>query len=484
MFNNSLSRLQRFVSSLSSIAKRGELPSRSFIFVVALSCAALTLTSPAQTFTTIATGVGTGYNSPLIQGTDGNLYGTTSGNVFKITPAGTVTYVYGFCSQPGCPDGKSPSGALVQGTDGNFYGTTREGGVTGNNVNPQGTVFKISQKGVFTNIHTFSGSDGGTPNGGLVQGGGGDFFGTTLVRGGDLSLGTTFKISPTGVLTTLYAFPSSGSQGGNPAGGLVQGNDGNFYGVTSDGGGTDCSDVDGSGCGTVFKVTPSGIFTTLAFLEPPDGFPQSSLALGSDGNFYGTANTPEVGAAFQMTPDGAISTLYTFDGSVGFDAPVAGLVQGTDGNFYGTTRVTGGRTCNPQDTDCGTVFQLTPSGELTTLYNFTAGTDGSDPITTLMQATNGIFYGRTSSTIFSLSMGLAPFVIPQPKLGPVGKKITILGTNLTGVSAVSFNGTPATFTAGTSAILATVPAGATTGTITVTTSSGTLLSNVVFTVTD
>jgi uncharacterized repeat protein (TIGR03803 family) len=262
----------------------------------------------------------------------------------------------------------------------------------------------------------------------------------------------------------------------------VQGSSGNFYGDTSSGGGTGCTNNEG--CGTVFEVTPSGTVTTLAVLEEPNGQPLSSLALGTNGNLYGTATAPQVGAAFEVTPEGAVSTIYTFEGGSGGENPEGGLVQGTDGNFYGTT-IAGGRHCGnfPNET-CGTVFELSPSGTLTSLHIFTGTTDGSNPTTTLMQSTNGTFYGLTSTTIFSVSTGLGPFVIPQPTLGAVGKKVTILGTNLTGTSAVSFNGTAATFTASGSAINTTVPAGATTGTVTVTTSSGTLSSNVVFTVTD
>jgi uncharacterized repeat protein (TIGR03803 family) len=483
MFSNSLPPLWKFVSSLSSIARRTELPSRRFIVVVALSCATLTLASTAQTFRTLVTFSGSGqpYDSPLIQGTDGHFYGTTSsvGTVFKITPGGTLTTLYTFCSQPKCADGRDPSGALVQGADGNFYGTTREGGTATGNQNAQGTVYKLSPQGVLTSLYTFLGPEGGLPIGGLIQGADGDFYGTTDSDGGAGYQGTFFKISSAGALTTLYRFPV----GFAPASTLVLGSDGNFYGDTEDGSGTGC--YEGEGCGTAFKITPSGEFTTLTTLQEPDGNPQSGLTWGADGNLYGTATTPQVGAVFEVTTAGSLSTVYTFGLPSGGEKPIAGLVLGTDGNFYGTTSIGG------IHRNSGTIFELTPSGTLTTLHDFDGSTDGSYPVTTLMQSTNGIFYGMTSGggannlgTIFSISTGLGPFVTPRPTSGEVGKAVTILGTNLTGTTAVSFNGTPATFTANGSAINTTVPAGATTGTITVTTSSGTLSSNVVFTITD
>jgi uncharacterized repeat protein (TIGR03803 family) len=197
---------------------------------------------------------------------------------------------------------------------------------------------------------------------------------------------------------------------------------------------------------------------------------------------------------FSITSAGVLTILYSFTDADGDDP--SELVEGSDGNFYGTTNGGGLIDC-PANSYCGTIFQITPTGTLTTLHEFDA-TDGSSPDGGVMQATNGIFYGTTTQafygstcerdsvdcgTLFSLSTGLAPFVTPRPASGAVGKKVTILGTNLTGTSAVSFNGAPATFTANGSAINTTVPAGATTGTITVTTPTSTLSSDVVFTVT-
>jgi uncharacterized repeat protein (TIGR03803 family) len=212
----------------------------------------------------------------------------------------------------------------------------------------------------------------------------------------------------------------------------------------------------------------------------PDGlFPESPLLQASDGNLYGTALT-----VFRVTPSGTLTLLVNI--SVRAEGS---LVQGTDGNIYGTTA--GGVL-----SEYGSIFKLTLEGTVTTVYNFcslTNCTDGETPEVGLVQDTNGSFYGTTieggtgsacsggCGTIFTLSVGLGPFVETQPSFGKVGRTIKILGTNLTGATSVSFNGTPATFTMRSpSLISATVPEGATTGTVQVVTPSGTLSSNLPF----
>jgi uncharacterized repeat protein (TIGR03803 family) len=191
------------------------------------------------------------------------------------------------------------------------------------------------------------------------------------------------------------------------------------------------------------------------------------------------------GRVFKMTPSGTLTTLYGFPEPAGPSA----LVQATDGNFYGTT-AGGGANEN------GTVFQITPSGMLTTLYSFcpqSGCADGSGPEAGLVQGTDGNFYGTASGggncgepvldcgTVFSLSTGLGPFVETLPSSGKVGNAVTILGTNLTGATSVTFKGTAAVFTVvSSSEITTTVPAGATSGIVRVVTPGGTLSSNVPF----
>ena len=407
------------------------------VFAIGLFCVATAIAARAQTLTTLYSFCSQGNcadgsepSAGLVQATDGNFYGTTvfggnssscnshfgCGTIFKITPSGTLTTLYSFCSAPNCADGSSPSAALVQATDGNFYGTTNYSG-SGDYCNYGcGTVFKITPGGNLTTLHNFDGTDGGYPVAPLVQGSDGNLYGTTS-RFGANGAGTVFKMAPNGTLTTLYNLCAQGgsncTDGSYPSAGLVQASDGNFYGTTISGGTND----NGIG-GTVFKITPSGTLTTLySFCSQPNCADGAVLYAGlvqtSDGNLNGTTyeggttnnNCPSgCGTIFKITPSGVLTTLHSFDGTDG-SAPGAGL-QASDGNFYG---VTGGGTNSD-----GTVFKITPNGTLTTLHSFD-GTDGEGP-SGLLQASDGNFYGTTygggtttnncpsgCGTVFSLS---------------------------------------------------------------------------------
>ncbi len=461
--------------------------------IVFAICAAAALTS-AQTVATLAIFDVTNGADPfsgLVQGADGSFYGTTAiggssancsngcGTVYKITSAGTLTTLHSFDGT----DGASLQSGLVLAADGNFYGTAYAGGTMGGtacNVDGYvgcGTVFKITPAGVFTTLYNFCShancADGRTPASSLVQASNGDLYGTTDL-GGVHNEGTVFKITPAGALTTLHSFNQSDGYG--PNGALVQDPNGNFYGTTTGGGNNACL----GGCGTVFKITPSGKLTLLHSFTGPDGdAPLAALVLANDGNFYGTTNfggSFSGGTIFKMSPAGNLTSLYSFDeGSYG---PYGGLVQGTDGNFYGTTQ------------GSNTVFQFAPAGVLTTLFTFNY-LDGYEPLDTPMQGTDGNFYATTYQggdnygTVFSLTMGLSPFVETNPTTGVVGERVTILGNSLTGATAVSFNGTAARFSVVSSTeIVAAVPSGASSGKVTVTTPGGTLKSNMVFRVVD
>ena len=463
-------------------------------------CGAIATALPAQTFKTLHSFSGADGEYPaqgLMQATNGYLYGTTyeggiynEGTVFRITTSGKLTSLYSFCAQSNCPDGNDPSG-LIQATNGNFYGTTYNGGV-----HNEGTVFEMSASGALTTMYSFCAqsdcTDGAAPgpSEGLVQATNGSFYGTTSVGVVGGLAGTVFRITPGGKLTTLYAFcAQSGCPDGEYANaGLIQATDGNFYGTT-DGGG-----VYGN-YGTIFKITQSGKLTTLysfcAQAGCTDGvYPVAGVIQGSDGNFYGTTygNPPsQYGTVFKITPSGTLTTLYTFcaqskcaDGA----SPWAGLIQATDGNFYGTTAGGGAK-------GDGTIFKITPGGTLTTLYSFCAKsgcTDGMTPYGALVQDTDGTFYGTTYNggvhklgTVFSLSVGLGPFVTTLPMSAKLGAAVKILGTNLTGATMVTFNGTPAAFTVvSSSEVTTTVPAGATSGTVEVVTPGRTLASSVPF----
>lgn len=452
--------------------------------ILILVFAAATTLATAQTFVDLYDFKGRDGLEPfaLVQATNGDLYGTTfgggpynKGTVFKITSGGTFTALYNFCAQASCPDGYAPQSALVQATDGNLYGTTSGG------ANGYGTVFKITPSGTLTTLYSFcseSGcTDGCVPLATPVQAFDGNLYGTTEGCGANHFGGTVFKITPSGMLTSLYGFCSQPdcADGQSPMGALVQDANGNLYGTTYIGG--------NNLAGTVFKITPSGKFTNLyGFCSQSfcaDGAnPYAGLVQATNGNLYGTTyagGANGYGTVFKITPSGTLTTLYSFDVTDGAN-PYAGLVQAINGNLYGTTYAGG-------TNGYGTVFEITPSGTLTTLYSLDVA-DGTKPQAGLLQATSGSFYGTTSGggvgwgTVFSLSIGLGPFVKMQPAIGKVGKAIEILGQGFTGTTEVSFNGTPATFKVVSDTYLgALVPSGATSGFVTVTTPSGTLKSN-------
>jgi uncharacterized repeat protein (TIGR03803 family) len=352
----------------------------------------------------------------LVQASDGNFYGTTFyggtngyGTIFQITTGGVLTPLYSFT---GGNDGANPRAGLVQANDGNLYGTALNGGTNG-----YGTVFRITTGGVLTTLYSFTDYyDGAYPQAGLVQASDGNLYGTTL-HGGDFNEGTIFQITTGGVETPLYSFtPLSGpnfggmqtnSDGAVPAGALVQASDGNLYGTTVYGG--------TNGYGTVFQITTGGVLTPLYFFTDghDGGDPAAALVQASDGNLYGTTyfgGTNNSGVVFRITTGGALTPLWSFTGH-GNDGggPTAGLVQASDGNLYGTT-VNGGTNHS------GVVFQITTNGALTTLYSLTGGNHGANPYAGLVQANNGNLYGTTYyggnnnvGTVFE-------FVLPPPTL--------------------------------------------------------------------
>jgi uncharacterized repeat protein (TIGR03803 family) len=499
---------------------------RSRAYALVLLCA--TTASMAQTFTTLHSfdsTDGANPNGGLALATNGSFYGTTQvggsngdGTVFKITPAGALTTLYSFCSSYECEDGANPYAGLALATNGNLYGTTRYGGLSScdGDLPPIscGTVFEITPTGTLTTFNPFylGGLTGSNPTAALIQGADGELYGTTFGEelAGGTGNGAVFKITSGGTSTPLYSFCQQQGpcqDGADPYAGLVQCLDGNFYGTTLSGGA-------GNGYyGTVFKITPGGTLTLLynfcSLSGCTDGeSPYAGLVQASDGNFYGTTNLggnsnlcnpyPGCGTVFRITPSGELTTLHSFCAQTGCTDgafPSGGLIQATDGNLYGTTGG-GGAFSGPNCTGCGTIFKITKSGTLTTLYSFCSRSgclDGWGPNAPLLQATDGKFYGTTYSggayencssdqvacgTVFSLSTGLRPFVETQTNFGKVGGAVKILGTNLKGVTSVEFNGTPTTFkVVSASLITTTVPVGAATGFVTVATTGGTLTSN-------
>jgi uncharacterized repeat protein (TIGR03803 family) len=312
---------------------------------------------------------------------NGTLYGTTAdggssgcdcGTVFRVTP-GTEAVVYSF---KGGSDGSYPEAGLID-VNGVLYGTTSQGGASG-----FGTVFKVTTSGKETVLHTFqNGSDGVAPYGDLIEVNGA-FYGTTMGGGGGggstcdggLHCGTVYKITPSGVESVVYAF-AGGLDGAYPQGRLLDVG-GSLYGTTTGGGSTNCDGA--TGCGTVFKVTLSGAESVLhRFVGNTDGlFPRSGLT-NVNGVFFGTTSSGggggHNGTVFTITPDGRESVLYAFvDGREG--GPAASLIA-VDGN--------------------GLLFSLTRSGFEKVIYTFQGGTAGSSPFADLIDL-NGTLYGTTS----------------------------------------------------------------------------------------
>jgi uncharacterized repeat protein (TIGR03803 family) len=453
------------------------------LLALCLLTIAIAIPASAQGYTELLSFNGNsaaGPKTPLTQGLDGSLYGMTNyggtgtcfdgsgigcGVVFKITN-GKLRVIYSF--QLAGPI--YPGNDLVLGHDGNFYGTVLGG---------YGAIFKITPSGGLTTLHTFTLSDGASPLGGVIQAADGNFYGTT--SGGGMpstfcpnGCGTVFKMTPAGVLTTLYSFcPHNYCPDGDyPEGPLVQGIDGSFYGTTYHGGLYKA--------GTIFKIRPDGTFKLLYAFNNENSNP-GGLILGTDGNFYGT--TSDYG--YRITPEGVFSILSYYGSGYYANLPI----QGNDGNLYGTTFYGG-------MSGYGLIFEMPTDGTASTLYSF-AGypDDGSSPLSSLVQATDGKFYGTTYAgghspcnyysagcgTVFSYDAGLGPFVALVRGTARVGERFGLLGQGLTDTASVSLNGTPANFTVTSdTSLIATVPAGATSGYVTVTTPSGTLTTNALF----
>ncbi len=472
---------------------------KSLVTIVAPALLIVAATANAQTYTNLFAYPGTDNNtsgitwpSVLSQGQDGNLYSTiqtngasNAGSVYKITTAGAYSLVYSFCAEGGhcLTSGANPTGGVTLGFDGNLWGTTLNGGKDG-----AGTAFQITPAGTLLSNYSFTnGTDDSAPIFTLLQGQDGNMYGVSEAQY-NTQYGSFFKLTTKEKIT---AHPFNYTDGAAPS--LpVQGTDGNFYGTTQGGGDATCK------CGVVYKSTAAGKITVLhkftgyVSSSQYDGSrPIGILVQGSDGNFYGTTYTGgeyNEGTVFKISPSGTYTLLHSFlyaspayDGSL----PIAGLTPGTDGNFYGVTADGGTK-------NTGVIFQITPGGTETVLYNFCSVNCyyGIYPSTPMVLHTDGKFYGNTAgnslggSVFYSFDVGLKAFAKLETWSAKVGTKAEILGQGFTGATGVSFNGVAATFdNVSDTYMTATVPAGALTGPVTVTTFTGTLKSDRNFLVT-
>jgi uncharacterized repeat protein (TIGR03803 family) len=348
--------------------------------------------------------------SDLIMDLQGNMYGTTQfggaysgGTVFKLAPGGTLTVLYSFCSVGGssCSDGSAPESGLVMDSVGNLYGTTFQGGAFG-----FGTVFKLSPEGALTTLHSFNynGTDGFEPDAGLVMDSKGNLYGTTFA-GGEYGSGVVYKVAPNGKETLLHVFGTTSTDGATPTHVvLVMDKEGNLYGTTYYGG--------TKGDGTVFKITAMGVESVLySFgVKPEDGFkPSAGLTIDFRGNLYGTTiagGKYGYGTVFRLRPSGTETVLHNFqnNGTDGY-SPLAAMIFDSKGNLYGVT-YNGGLT-QGCPSGCGTVFEVSTSGVETILHDFAnTGTDGINPLGSLLMDSEGNLYGTTVSyagTVFEVT---------------------------------------------------------------------------------
>jgi len=462
---------------------------RTLLSLIAATLLLAATVASSQSYTklysySIGSGAYSGIVAPQImsQGRDGNLYSTISnagthndGSVHMMTTAGVLNNVYSFCSLKSCSDGQYPFGGVTLGFDGNFYGTTQSGGNRG-----VGSVFKVTPTGTLTTLWNFdNGTDDSVPVYTTLLGKDNNMYGVSVGQYNG-QYGVFFRVSSAGAFAALRDFAYTNGANPNLP---TQGADGDFYGTAQAGGDPTCR------CGVVYKATSTGVVTVLHAFKgyPNDGYrPIGVLVQGNDGNFYGTTyrgGAHNQGSVFKITPTGNFTLLHSFHygGGTSFDAtlPEAGLTLGTDGSFYGVGAAGGTK-------NAGAIFKITSAGSESVLYNFcsVSCSDGFGPATPLVLHTDGKFYGNTNgnslggSVFYSLDVGFKPLISPVNWTAKVGQTVEILGQGFTGATAVSFNGIKAPFKIVSDTYLtATVPAGALTGQVTVTAFTGSMKSN-------
>jgi uncharacterized repeat protein (TIGR03803 family) len=373
------------------------------------------VSAQAQTFTVLYSFKGTpdgeAPTGGIVRDRSGNLYGVTygggvsyAGTAFKLSPSHKETVLYSFLAGYGA----NPNATMVRDAKGNLYGTTIYGGAYN-----QGAVFKIDTRKNETVLYSFNGGVeyfGFIPNA-VILDEQRNLYGTTVIGGlgggcFGYGCGIVFKLDPAGKETVLYTF-KGGTDGGYPSGPIVRDPAGNLYGETAYGGDLSCFPP--YGCGTVFKLTPTGKQTVLHRFTGTGGDGAqawSGLVRDRKGTLYGstvaggtgpncTSQENGCGTVFKVDKTGKETILHSFTGSGGDDAPgYATLALDAKGNIYGTTAGGGSGNCN---SGCGAIFMLDPAGKDTILYAFTGGADGQGPQTGVIVDSAGNIYGTTAS---------------------------------------------------------------------------------------
>jgi uncharacterized repeat protein (TIGR03803 family) len=501
---------------------------------VSLSAASAAAVPPLNTLYDFTPADGSAFEfSALIQASDGNFYGVSAlggrneeGFVYKVNrTTGRITHLHDFDFS----DGATPRGSLIQGADGDLYGTTEAGGANRSDYcysgqyyqkGGCGTAFKVSLTGAFTKLHDFyTAADGyqAATNTGVIQASDGNFYGMAQVEF-PTGWSSVFKMTPGGVVTPFFQFAADNSQGFGTHTGLIQATDGNLYGTTL---GLSPSAAE---YGTVFRLSLSGAFQTLYLFQgaPASGIgdganPWGNLIEGTDGALYGTTYGGGTtagncydggcGTVFRITTAGDEKVLYRFTGSAtdGEWPQNAGLAWVSDDTLYGVSSgnpygVDGPPECyvgSIATAGCGIVFELTTAGKFTALHNFGSG-DGSlglFPMTSMILASDNNLYGVAllgggygDGTVYRVQRNAATPVLEisgiAPAGGPPGTTVVISGKGFTGASQVTFptgRATPVPFTVQSDTeIEISVPTNGVSGAIGVTAPHGTTFSPVIF----
>jgi uncharacterized repeat protein (TIGR03803 family) len=365
---------------------------------------------------------GTNVAAALTFGTNGFLYGTTrfgganAGVLFRMLPNGSSFEAMKFFDYADLSQGSDAFGGMIQGSDGRLYGTLSAGGSAPAGSTAIGTVYGINEDGAgFQLLHTFlnTGADGRQPMAAPVEGPDGALYGTTYFGGG-ASAGVIYRVGKDGNgYTIIHRFTNSVS-GQNPPAQLLAGQDGRLYGVTESGG--------PAGGGVVFAISPAGgdlaLLKTFASIGTGLRTPKGSLIQDTNGVLYGTASlggADGFGGLFKILTNGAGFTVMHEFTATGGDGrqPEAGLAFGGDGYLYGVTRYGGGAVN-------GSIFRI--KSDLTgyeKLRAFTGtGTDGGNPVASLVRGSDGTLYGTTSAgggrnqgTAFRINSPTAPRLV-------------------------------------------------------------------------